>query len=276
MFVRLLCMYALSQYFIVTDRVTSSNVGAIIFLAGMVIECAVAVWEGTSVLKKRMPEQSPEATVTKPAGIFKFYRPLLLSSFIAVVGGPAINAMLGKTSHGETAIAAFAIAASLTNLVQSFFSYIHQIVLNFFQLNPKRVTRFVLAMAFIPTVLIGLLSYTAAGPWLMVHVIGANERLMDESLHTLRVFMLMTLAFTWLDFGNGILMLRRQTRVMMVSQTANIATTVLMLVALVALTPGWNGGVGALAQSLGTVAELTVVTITVRRTRDDAALTAPR
>jgi hypothetical protein len=110
----------------------------------------------------------------------------------------------------------------------------------------------------------------------MVHVIGANERLMDESLRTLRLFMLMTLAFTWLDFGNGLLMLRRQTRVMLVSQTANMTMTVLMLIALIALTPGWNGMVGALAQSLGTVAELTVVAIAVRRTRDEAPFAAAR
>jgi Na+-driven multidrug efflux pump len=269
MLVRLLGMYALSQYLILTHRVTSSNVGAIIFLAGMAIECSIAVWEGTSLLKRRIPEQSEHAPPLKPSGIFAFYRPLLLSSFLAVAIGPTLNGMLGKTSQPETAIAAFAIASSVTNLVQSFFSYIHQIVLNFFRLNPGRVTRFVLAIGLIPTLLIGILSYTAAGPWIMTHAIGAGEGLMRESLRTLRVFMILTLVFPWLDFGNGILMLRRQTRVMMGSQAANVTTTVLTLLLLILTAPAWNGIVGALAQSAGSFAELMVVLAAVKRGRDE-------
>ncbi|KIL42536.1 multi antimicrobial extrusion protein MatE [Gordoniibacillus kamchatkensis] len=274
MLVRLLGMYVLSQYFIVTHRVTSSNVGAIIFLVGMAIECGVAVWEGTMLLKKRIPEQSEHAPSLRPSGIFTFYRPLLLSSFLAVIIGPALNGMLGKTSHAETAIAAFAIAASVTNLVQSFFSYIHQIVLNFYRLDSGRVLRFVISMGLIPTLLIGILSYTPAGPWLMTHVIGANESLMAESLRTLRVFMILTIVFPWLDYCNGMLMLRRQTRIMMGSQAANVTATVLTLVILILAAPGWNGIVGALAQSLGTACELLVAAIAVRRGKDEVPLAA--
>ncbi|MFC0211243.1 multi antimicrobial extrusion protein MatE [Paenibacillus chartarius] len=268
MMIRLIGMYALSQYFLMTGQVTSST-GAIIFLAGMMIEAAVAVWEGTMLLKKSTPESSPEATVTKPAGIFKFYRPLLLSSFIAIIIGPSLNAVLGKTSNPETAIAAFAIATSVMNLVISFFSYLHQIVLNYYQTSPERANRFVLVMSFIPTLLLAVLSYTEAGPWFLTHVIGANERLLDESLAALRVFMLLTLSFTWLDYCNGILMLRRQTKVMMGSQAANVSVTVLALGIFIIAAPGWNATVGALAQSLGTMAELAVVAIAVRRGRSE-------
>lgn len=273
MVIRLVGMYAISQYFIHFHGVTGSHVGAIIFLSGMIVESAVAVWEGTSLLKRRIPEKLPEHTVRYTRDVFRFYRPLLFSSFIAVVIGPALNAMLGKAGHAEVAIAAFAIASNLTQLVLSFFSYIHQIVLNFFRVQSRRVTRFVLIMSFIPMLMIGILSYTGAGPWFLSHVIGVNERLLEESIKTLRVFMLLALVFPWLDFGNGILMLRRQTRPMVYSQTANVALLLLTLGILIGSTPGWNGMIGAAAQSIGTMAELIVVLIALKRGREELVLT---
>ncbi len=263
MIIRLAGMYALSLYFIRTG-VTSGTVGAVIFLTGMVIEAAVSLWEGRALLKKEIPEKRPDHPIEKPSQVFRFYRPLLYSSVIAVMSGPAINAFLGKTTDLKLAIASFAIAASLTNLVQSFFSYVHQIVLNFYRKDAASVIRFTLLLSLIPSLLIALLAYTPAGPWFMQHVMGVNERLMQASLSTLRIFMLMTLVFPWLDFGNGLLMLRSQTKVMVWSQAANVCVTLLVLALCVARTPGWNGMIGALAQSLGVAAEAAVVWVVLR------------
>lgn len=275
MAIRLAGMYALSLYFIRTG-VTSGTVGAVIFLTGMVIEAAVSLWEGRALLKHEIPEKQPDHPIEKPSQVFRFYRPLLFSSVIAVISGPAINAFLGKTTDLKLAIASFAIAASLTNLVQSFFSYIHQIVLNFYRKDAASVVRFTLLLSLIPSLLIALLAYTAAGPWFMQHVMGVSERLMLASLSTLRVFMLMTLVFPWLDFGNGLLMLRSQTKVMVWSQAANVCVTLLVLVLCVARTPGWNGMIGALAQSLGVAAEAAVVWAVLRSAlRADQAIPRP-
>ncbi|MFB0846399.1 multi antimicrobial extrusion protein MatE [Paenibacillus oleatilyticus] len=275
MAIRLAGMYALSLYFIRTG-VTSGTVGAVIFLTGMVIEAAVSFWEGRALLKNEIPEKQPDHPIEKPSQVFRFYRPLLFSSVIAVISGPAINAFLGKTTDLKLAIASFAIAASLTNLVQSFFSYIHQIVLNFYRKDAASVVRFTLLLSLIPSLLIALLAYTPAGPWFMQHVMGVNERLMLASLSTLRVFMLMTLVFPWLDFGNGLLMLRSQTKVMVWSQAANVCVTLLVLVLCVARTPGWNGMIGALAQSLGVAAEAAVVWAVLRSAlRADHAIPRP-
>ena len=167
----------------------------------------------------------------------------------------------------QLAVASFAIAASLTNLVQSFFSYIHQIVLNFYRKDPKTVMRFTLILAFIPGCLIALLAYTSLGPWFMQNVMGVNERLMHASLDTLRVFMITTIVFPWLDFGNGMIMLRGETKVMVWSQAANVSVTLTSLVLAVMLSPGWNGMVGALAQSLGVAAEAAVVWFVLRDIR---------
>lgn len=263
MVIRLAGMYALSQYYIARG-VDSGQVGAVIFLLGMVIEAAVAVWEGAKLYRKQLPEKKPDHPYEKPSQVFTFYRPLLFSSFIAVIIGPAINITLGQTPESARSIAAFALAASVCQLVLSFFSYLHQIVLNFYRIDAGKVKRFALLLAFLPTILLGLLSFTPLGAWLMTHPLGAKAQLLEESLHTLRYFMLMTAVFTWLDYSNGLLMLRGQTKVMIWSQTCNVITVIVTLAVCLMAAPGLNSRIGVLAQSLGLAAELAVVVWVLR------------
>lgn len=264
MVIRLTGMYLLSLYFI-HQGVESGTVGAVIFLFGMIIEAAASFVEGRSLARK-MPEVQEGNPVTGTRQIFGFYRPLLYSSLIAIIAPPAINAMLGKTADITLAVASFAIAANITNLMQSFFSYIHQIVLNFYRKDAATVRKFTLCLAFIPTCLIAVLAYTPVGPWFLNSVMGVSGRLLDASIDTLKVFMLMTLVFPWLDFGNGLLMLRGQTKVMVWSQAGNVFSTLIALILLIIFTPSWNGAVGALAQSLGLAAEAAVVFYVLRQT----------
>jgi hypothetical protein len=263
MAVRLIVMYLVSLYFIKTDGVTSGQVGAIIFLSGMIIEAGMSFLEAR-ILLKEIPEKLEDHPIERPGQIFRFYKPLLYSSIIAVIIGPAINSFMGKTSDFQLSVASFTIAASLTQLVQSFFSYIHQIVLNFYNKDGSAVLRFTFLLSLIPSLLLSLLCYTPLGLWFMEHVMGVNERLMHASLDALRVFMLMTLVFPWLDYGNGLIMLRGQTKIMVWSQSANVLLTLVTLVICVALSPGWNGMIGAFAQSLGMVAEAVVVGLVLR------------
>lgn len=258
MIIRLIGMYALSQYFIATG-VGSGQVGAIIFLVGMIIEAIIAVWEGYRLYLKELPEKKEGHTIEKTSQVWGFYRPLLYSSAIAVIIMPAINMMLGQTPETERSIAAFALAASVTQLVLSFFGYLHQIVLNFYRQDPQQVKRFILMLGFIPTILLGILSFTPLGAWLMTHPLGAKEQLLHESLKALRLFMIMTFMFTWLDCLNGLLMLRGQTKVMVWSQASNVLVTILTLIICLLAVPGLNSGIGVLAQSFGITAELAVV-----------------
>jgi len=266
MIFRLTGMYLLSLYFIQTDSVTSGKVGAVIFLTGMIIEATVSFIEGRSLLKKVIPKKLPEHPVERPKHIFKFYRPLLYSAFIAVIIEPSINVYLGKTNEIQLAIAAFAVAASLTELVHSFFSYIHQIVLNFYNKDKATVKRFTAVLSLIPSLLMAILAYSPAGPWFMQHIMGLNDRLMVEVVSILRVFMIITLVYPWLDFCHGLLMLRGQTKVFVYSQATNVATVLITLVVCVAFFPGWNGKIGALAQSLGAAAEVCVLLLVLTKT----------
>src|SRR5690606_23668531 len=106
--------------------------------------------------------------------IFSFYRPLLLSSFLIIVISPAINAMLGKTVLIELSIASFAVASNLLNVLMSLFTYIHQIVINFYPTSPKLVVRFQWIVGFLPCALTTVFAYTPVGEFVLTEWMGIS------------------------------------------------------------------------------------------------------
>ncbi|MFC4323426.1 multi antimicrobial extrusion protein MatE [Litchfieldia salsa] len=260
MVIRLIGMYLLSLYFIKSGNITAVS-GAYIFLVGMIIECIISMIEALSLLKK-MPVNS-DLKIKSNRQIFRFYNPLMLSSFITVLIGPAINVFLGKTGNIELAIASYAIALGVTQLFISFFSYIHQIVINFYDEHENKIKRFSLIIGFIPFVIIAVFCFTEVGALFLRYVMGVDGRLLEESLKVLKIFLIMAIVFPFVDFFNGILMLHRQTKVTIVSQSTNLIITLIFLGLGVTYASEWNGAVGAFAQSIGILSELIVVSLIV-------------
>ncbi|MFC4599967.1 multi antimicrobial extrusion protein MatE [Cohnella hongkongensis] len=268
---RLAGMFLLSQYFLRTG-VDSALHGTVIFVFGMMIEAGVSWWEA-SKLVKQMPEKDEEWEVTKPRQVTKFYNPLLYSSLIIVWVLPILNALLGTTERGTLAVASFAVAGSLMNLVLGFFTYFHQIALLFVKSDPAIVRKFTLLLGFIPPLLLALIAFTPLGDWMFSHVLGVKDELLQACIHALRGFLPFVLVFPWLDTLNGIVMAHGETKLMFGSQIANAILTALTIIMLVLLLPAWTGVLGSLAQSVGVAAEVLFLTWLFRRSRRTAKLT---
>jgi hypothetical protein len=268
MIIRLIGMLALSQYFIQTGKVDSGAVGALIFAAGMCIEAAVCYAEGRTLVK-RFPERIENHEISNKRHIFGFYKPLLYSSFIAVTIPPAINALLGQTVDIALSIASFAVAGSVFSVVMSVFTYIHQIVLNFYQTSPRLVFQFQRFVGFAPSLIMASICWSPAGDWVLSEIMGLSGRLLPATLAVMKAFVLLGIVLPWLDFGNGFLMLFRRTNVFIWSQTLNAVSAISLLVLLVVLVPEWNGVIGPLAMTAGFTGELVVVAYALYRQRDD-------
>ncbi|WP_196121200.1 multi antimicrobial extrusion protein MatE [Anaerobacillus alkaliphilus] len=259
MVIRLIGMYLLSLYFIHTGNINAKT-GAYIFLLGMMIESIVSYIEGRFLVKK-MVNEDPSHKITTKSQIFRFYKPLILSSLIIVLVAPLINVFLGKTNDIELAIAAYAIAFSITQLMLSFFTYIHQIVLTFYNENSEKVKKFTFTIGVVPVIVLALFNFTPLGHLFIENIIGANDRLLEASLQALRFFLIMAVVFPILDYCNGLLLLRSQTSVMVYSQTTHVLVLLAVLVTASSIVPQWNGMIGSLAHSMGMAAELGVVSL---------------
>lgn len=259
MVIRLIGMYLLSLYFIHTGNITAKT-GAYIFLFGMMIESIVSFIEGRLLVKK-MVQKEREHHITTKSQIFGFYKPLIFSTLIIVLVAPIINVFLGKTSNIELAIASYAIALSITQLILSFFTYIHQIVINFYADDSRKVNQFISFISVFPPIVLSIFCFTPIGEAFLKYVIGANERLTEASLQALTFFLLMTIIFPILDYFNGLILYRGQTKVMIFSQGAHVLVTLIILIIASAVVPHWNGMIGSLSHSLGMMAELMVVAL---------------
>jgi hypothetical protein len=263
MIFRLTGMVLLSQYFLHVG-VTSAVQGSIIFVFGMLIEASISWLEATKLLKS-MPEKAVDCDIVRPKQVLGFYNPLLYSTLIVVWILPIMNALLGTTDRGTLAVASFAVAGSLMNLILGFFTYFHQIALLFVISDPAIVRKFTLLLGFIPPLLLLLLAFTPIGSWMFSHVLGVKGELLQACIHALRGFFPFVLIFPWLDTFNGVVMAHGETKLMFGSQIANAIVTALSIVLLVLLLPDWSGVLGSFAQSAGLLAELIFLAWLFRR-----------
>jgi progressive ankylosis protein len=254
--IRLIGMFVIAYLLVKTDYVTSMG-GAFIFLVGMIIECIISVWKGHFIVKD-YPD-AKDSTKLRKSEIFKFYTPLVFYFLIQTMMIPIIYVFLAQSDNIQMGIASFALAFSITNMVLSFFMYTHQIVLQFYKENKKRVINFTLFISVIPSVLLSVLCFSSAGTWFMETVMGADPVLAATTLGVLKFFILKTLVYPIVDFLNGFLMLERQTNRMVLSQVINLLAVLITLSILVLYVPHWNGMNGAIAASIGEVAGLVVV-----------------
>jgi progressive ankylosis protein len=262
---RLIAMFITAYLMVKYDFITSVS-GAIIFLVGMFIECLVSVYKGDSLLRKGLkPVDSPPLI---KADISKFYFPLMYYFLMQTILIPVIYILLAKSSDIEMSIASFALAFSITNLILGFFMYTHQLVLQFYAENKQKVVKFVIVASIIPTLLLCLLCYTPLGLAFMQGVMGADETLSLATITVLKFFIVKTLVFPWVDFLNGFLMLRRQTKKMLFAQSANLIVVIITMLFLIQLSPQLDGVNGAIAASLGELAGLVIVSIIIYRMSD--------
>ena len=258
MIIRLVTMALFSWFLLANDLVHHGYIGAVIFLVGMAVEALVSFLEGRLIVKK-LPSELEKHQVKSKKHIFRFYNPLMIASLIAVSVSPMINATLGFTSNAAVAIASFALAHSIVLLLVSITSYTHQVVINFYNRDADKVKRFVSFVAFIPTLLLLFLTFTPIGMQIFQQITGVTGDLKDQSIIALRFFVIFTLCFPWIDYCNGLLMLRGQTKIMSFSQTGNVIITGISLFTLFQLFPDGGGFIGSLAQSIGFLIELTIL-----------------
>lgn len=265
MIFRLSGMFLLSRYYIHTGAISARD-GAFIFLFGMMIE-ALLSWLECRRLIKQMPEREEGCEIVRAKQVLPFYSPLLTSSLIVVWAQPILNALLGTTEKAALSIASFAVAASLMNLMLGFFTYFHQIALNFGRTSPGNVRRFVLSLGFVPTALLALLAFTPAGSWVFTNLLGVRGELLQASMLALKGFLPFVLVFPWLDTLNGYVMSQGDTKWMFFSQSANAVLTIALIVVLTLTLPNGTGILGSLSQSGGLAAELALLALLYRRNR---------
>jgi progressive ankylosis protein len=265
---RLTVMFLLSIICIHSGMTINVTIGAWMLLAGYTVETGISVWVGRKLVHKLESKRvTGQKSITKR--IFNYYKPMFFSSILYVFVGPSIQAILGRTDDIKLAIASYTVALGIFQLGQSLVIYMHQVVLNFHKLNSKVVRNAAFWFSFMPVTILIIFSLTPIGRWVMEHLMGLSPQLIEASLNNIVIFILMAMIFPWIDYCNGLVMLKNNTGWFIISQGSNIAFTIIALFILTIWAPHWNGLIGALAQTTGVIIELMIIIFVVKKSNHE-------
>lgn len=256
--IRLFVMGLMSWAMVSWNLTNDSRYGALLFLAGMAIESAVACFEGHS-LARRLPDKLPSHPISRwKPDIFPFYMPLLYGSIVSIVIGPATNAAMNQSLDPIQAIAAFAVASNLAGLIAGFASFLHQAVLNFHEQQPRHVLVLTTALSIISTALVASLAWTPLGHMVLEKGLGIHGELLRNCTLILGVLIIRSGVYPWIDYLNGLAMYHGVNKTIAYSKFGNVILSVTVLFLLVDYNPGLNGLIAGITSSVVVVFELSL------------------
>jgi O-antigen/teichoic acid export membrane protein len=264
MAIRVVAMFGMSWYFIKNGWVNDGRIGAWIFVIGVAIECVVSVWEGL-VLRKNLPLTQENQVIQRTRQLLPFYMPLLYSSLILVLLNPSIQAALNSSADPTLAVASYAVAIQLMNMIAWFCGSVHQIVIQFYTEERRNVLIIVACLSVLAPSILLTFSSSAGGSWLLEGVLGLHGMLLQEVRKLLLFLAVPGFLFPWIDFMAGKCMLLGKTRAIMISKIVSVLLSVSLLIVFVYFVPFLNGGLAGLAAAIVVPLELLVVYVWLRR-----------
>ena len=192
--------------------------------------------------------------------IMRFFWPLVLTSLIATLTGPIINASLGRTLQPEMIISAYAIAWGLGFIINSPLVMFHQVPLNFIdEDNPatiNTVKRFGVALGLFSGVALLLVAFTPAGMYILTKWIGATPATGEMAMDVLRFMCLLPGLMVIREYYWGILMKRHMTKMIGRGKIVSLAalTCAIVLLSFFSLpNPAVIGAIGMVAAESGEI-----------------------
>lgn len=232
---------------------TSTMVGAVIWIAGMAVETLVCAGFALR-LKGLVPEVGADGRSADVRDCFVFLGPMILNGFLGSLVMPVINAGLARTDDPERNLAVFQVA---WNLAWAFCSFVHmtvrQTVLVFLRnLQWMRVLRrFTRWLQYANSTLLVLILLTRLSDWLLVDIIGLEPALLPDARTVMMLFVFYPYLSGLVDFKSGVALYARKTGVICGARIVDLAVLSGTVFLLTLVVPAWGAVIGALAMMTG-------------------------
>lgn len=232
---------------------------SISFVCAFIMEALVMRWRARPLLKQGYFQGARTKHNISQGGIGRFFWPLMLTTFVATAFGPLVNAGLARSIRPEVALAGFAVGHALGMLLMAPLGMLHQCTLAFTKLGDRdsyRTTaRFVGGLVILAVAVLGIISFSPVGEWLLHNVMGLSGSVAEAALAVMQVMTLLPVFLGWREYLWGILMQQRVTTLIGSAKALNLVVVIAVLVVL--LVRGWGhpAAAGAWALVLGECTE---------------------
>ncbi|MBI5879995.1 MAG: hypothetical protein HZB53_20290 [Chloroflexi bacterium] len=216
-------------------------------------------------------ESIPRDSLISPRRIFSLWWPLAASSLLMSAEMPIINAGMARTPGPEAALAGFAVAATLSNLIEAPMLMLigASAALSRDRAMVRVMRRFTFSLAIFVNVCYLLISFTPLADVILRQWMGLPPAVADACLPALRILILWPSPTGWRRMHQGILIRMRRTRIISAGTVIRVIFVALMTVLTLAVLR-WPAAIGGAAVTgLAVVLEALLATFWANRVLPD-------
>ena len=193
------------------------------------------------------------------SGIWRFYWPLIITSFFSTLNMPIINTALGQTPDPNVTISVFSVAWGLYSLIVSPVTEFYQVPIGFIKPGEPEtecaVRRFALLLGAFVTVLFVVIGFTPAGMHILTEWIRVDLTIANLAQRVIRVAAVLPFIIVFIQYLTGVMMKNQTTKPLSKGKAVNLLTLALIL--LIALLLGADMAIAGITAVVGaSVAEL--------------------
>lgn len=268
---RLLIILLFLWFSLMTNWMAGAVVGVVAWIVGIAIEGGFLIFflrrrfGSIERIPRTLPRRSSEDLPYR--AIVRFFLPLALTMALGTSMHPIIQSGMGREISPTTSLAAYGVALGLTGLFSGIALMVHQCALVFTKgetdPNWPIVKQFSVGVGILVSATMVLLAQSPLGSFVVMTLMGVNEPVASIALQTLTAFAIFPVAAAWREAYWGLLMVNRNTSVIGIAKTGNLAAVALAITLafgpIRALIPLDAAVIGALCFSFGEVFESLIV-----------------
>ncbi len=220
------------------DFLPGAVFAGLMFLTAVTLE-GLVIFIGIKFTQKDIPAKIEKMNRVKKEGninyklnygyIFRFFFPLIITSFITMSVTPLVNIGLARSVEPEITISAYAVAWSLGWLLLSPGFMYHQLMINYYDKSKEKVEslkKFGFLLGLIISIIMILTAFSDLGYFVINNLIGASDRVTALSLDLLKLIVLFVPLLITREFCWGILIKENRTRFVRNGKLINLITLV--------------------------------------------------
>ncbi|NLK69421.1 MAG: hypothetical protein GX283_09730 [Clostridiaceae bacterium] len=194
-------------------------------------------FEAQSNLANEKPANEVQGDTLTLSNVWRFYWPLIITSFFHTLNSPIINASLGQTVDPDFTISTFSVAWGLCHLISSPLTEFYQVPIGFMKaddsMSEVAVKRFAIFLGIIFTALFLIIGFTGVGMHILTVLIGVEERVAHIANTMIKIATILPVLTVLIQYQTGVMMKNQTTKPLSKGKAINlIALTLILLVSL--------------------------------------------
>lgn len=206
-------------------------------------------------------DQEAEGNSLALSNVWRFYWPLIITSFFHSLNSPVINASLGQSIDPDITISIFSVAWGLCHLINSPLTEFYQVPIGFMKADDSKseiaVKRFAILLGVLFTALFLIVGFTQIGMYILTVLIGVEDRIANIANDMIKIATILPVLTVLIQYQTGVMMKNQTTKPLSKGKAINLITLTLVLLISLLLGVGNMAIGGIVATVCASLAELT-------------------